>query len=39
MLKDGDTILIGKHEILVDQAHDAALPLDALAQGSGAARE
>ncbi len=29
MLKDGDTILIGKHEILVDQAHDAALPLDA----------
>src|ERR1700680_4772975 len=29
MLKDGDTILIGKHEILVDQAHDAAIPLDA----------
>jgi FHA domain len=29
MLKDGDAILIGKHEILVDQAHDAALPLDA----------
>ena len=28
MLKDGDAILIGKHEILVDQAHDAALPLD-----------
>ena len=28
MLKDGDSILIGKHEILVDQAHDAALPLD-----------
>jgi FHA domain len=28
MLKDGDTILIGKHHILVDQAHDAALPLD-----------
>ncbi len=28
MLKDGDTILIGKHEILVDQTHDAALPLD-----------
>lgn len=24
MLKDGDAILIGKHEILVDQAHDAA---------------
>ena len=29
MLKDGDTILIGKHHIVVDQAHDAALPLDA----------
>ena len=29
MLKDGDAILIGKHEILVDQAHDAALPADA----------
>ena len=28
MLNDGDTILIGKHEILVDQAHDAVLPLD-----------
>jgi hypothetical protein len=28
MLKDGDAILIGKHEILVDQAQDAALPLD-----------
>ncbi len=28
MLKDGDAILIGKHEILVDQAHDAAVPLD-----------
>lgn len=28
MLKDGDAILIGKHEILVDQAHDAALPLE-----------
>ena len=28
MLKDGDSILIGKHHILVDQAHDAALPLD-----------
>jgi len=26
MLKDGDNILIGKHEIFVDQAHDAALP-------------
>jgi len=29
MLKDGDAILIGKHEILVDQAHDAAIPADA----------
>ena len=29
MLKDGDQILIGKHEILVDQGHDAAVPLDA----------
>jgi predicted component of type VI protein secretion system len=29
MLKDGDAILIGKHEILVDQVHDAALPADA----------
>jgi pSer/pThr/pTyr-binding forkhead associated (FHA) protein len=29
MLKDGDTILIGKHHILVDQSHEAALPLDA----------
>ena len=28
MLKDGDAILIGKHHILVDQAHDAALQLD-----------
>lgn len=28
LLKDGDTILIGKHEILVDEAHDAALPAD-----------
>src|SRR5258708_28137285 len=28
MLKDGDAILIGKHEILVDQAHDAASPAD-----------
>ena len=26
MLKDGDSILIGKHEILVDQAHDAVGP-------------
>ena len=29
MLKDGDTILIGKHHILVDQSHDADAPLDA----------
>ena len=29
MLKDGDAILIGKHEILVDQTHDAAVPVDA----------
>lgn len=28
LLKDGDAILIGKHEILVDQAHDAVLPAD-----------
>jgi hypothetical protein len=28
MLKDGDSILIGKHRILVDQANDAALQLD-----------
>jgi hypothetical protein len=28
MLKDGDVILIGKHEIVVDQAHDAAVPED-----------
>jgi hypothetical protein len=28
MLKDGDAILIGKHHILVDQVHDAALPVD-----------
>jgi hypothetical protein len=30
MLKDGDNILIGKHEIFVDQAHDAVLPVDGL---------
>jgi len=30
MLKDGDAILIGKHEILVDQQHDAAIPQDGL---------
>ena len=29
MLKDGDAILIGKHEILVDQSHDSALQPDA----------
>src|SRR5579863_4930940 len=28
MLKDGDSILIGKHEIHVDQTHDAAPALD-----------
>jgi pSer/pThr/pTyr-binding forkhead associated (FHA) protein len=28
MLKDGDEILIGKHQILVDQMHDAAVPVD-----------
>ena len=28
MLKDGDSILIGKHNILVDEAHDAVLPVD-----------
>jgi len=30
MLKDGDTILIGKHEIMVDQTHDVALLADEL---------
>jgi hypothetical protein len=30
MLKDGDTILIGKHEIQVDQMHDVAVPADGL---------
>src|SRR3984885_10324110 len=30
MLKDGDSILIGKHVILVDQEHDSAIPMDAL---------
>jgi len=30
MLKDGDTILIGKHHIIVDQEHDAAPSLDGL---------
>ncbi len=28
MLKDGDTILVGKHHILVDQINDAAVPVD-----------
>jgi pSer/pThr/pTyr-binding forkhead associated (FHA) protein len=28
MLKDGDTVLIGKHHILVDQVNDAAVPVD-----------
>ncbi len=28
MLKDGDSILIGKHNILVDESHDAVLPVD-----------
>src|SRR5260370_30033588 len=28
MLKDGDAILIGKHHIFVDQAHDVALVTD-----------
>jgi pSer/pThr/pTyr-binding forkhead associated (FHA) protein len=28
MLKDGDSILIGKHHIWVDQNHDATLPMD-----------
>lgn len=28
MLKDGDTIVIGKHQIQVDRIHDAAVPLD-----------
>src|SRR5271165_6986591 len=30
MLKDGDAILIGKHQIFVDQQHDAAPSLDGL---------
>jgi hypothetical protein len=30
MLKDGDTVLIGKHEIRVDQMHDVAVPADGL---------
>src|ERR1700682_5723227 len=30
MLKDGDAILVGKHHILVDQLHDAAVSQDAL---------
>src|SRR5437879_10233446 len=27
-LHDGDTIVVGKHHIVVDESHDAALPLD-----------
>jgi predicted component of type VI protein secretion system len=30
MLKDGDTVLIGKHEIRVDQLHDVAVPAEGL---------
>jgi hypothetical protein len=30
MLKDGDTLLIGKHEIRVDQMHDVAVPAEGL---------
>ena len=30
MLKDGDAILIGKHHIFVDQAHDAVISADGL---------
>jgi predicted component of type VI protein secretion system len=30
MVKDGDSISIGKHDILVDEQHDAAVPMDAL---------
>ncbi len=30
MLKDGDTIVIGKHQIVVDQTHDVALMQDEL---------
>ena len=33
LLKDGDTILIGKHEIVVDQAHDAVLPANGSRKG------
>ncbi len=28
-LRDGDTVQVGKHQIQVDTAHDAALPVDA----------
>jgi hypothetical protein len=28
-LKDGDSIAVGKHHIIVDEGHDTALPLDA----------
>jgi predicted component of type VI protein secretion system len=30
MLKDGDTLLIGKHHIILDQEHDAAMSMDSL---------
>lgn len=30
MLKDGDTVLIGKHHILVDQVNDATVAVDSL---------
>jgi hypothetical protein len=30
MLKDGDFLSIGKHQILLDMEHDAAMPMDAL---------
>src|SRR6202158_378955 len=33
MLKDGDAILVGKHHILVDQLHYAAVSQDALRRG------
>src|SRR6201998_1195219 len=36
MLKDGDTILIGKHHIFVDQTHDTALPPDAIERAPAA---
>ena len=39
MLKDGDAILIGKHEILVDQEHDASPAGAAIAQSPGSTRQ